>query len=100
MRMDKLTTKFQQALQDAQSFAVGKDHQFIEPVHLMNALLEQEISQLSRLGTRRILAGRLDFMSRCHLLPPRFTQKTRSPVARGQAGQRGRRSFQAHRDGL
>ena len=42
MRMDKLTTKFQQALQDAQSFAVGKDHQFIEPVHLMNALLEQE----------------------------------------------------------
>jgi ATP-dependent Clp protease ATP-binding subunit ClpB len=42
MRMDKLTTRFQQALQDAQSFAVGKDHQFIEPIHLMNALLEQE----------------------------------------------------------
>ncbi|HEY7671280.1 MAG TPA: ATP-dependent chaperone ClpB [Gammaproteobacteria bacterium] len=40
--MDKLTTRFQQALQDAQSFAVGKDHQFIEPIHLMNALLEQE----------------------------------------------------------
>jgi ATP-dependent Clp protease ATP-binding subunit ClpB len=42
MRMDKLTTRFQQALQDAQSFAVGNDHQFIEPIHLMNALLEQE----------------------------------------------------------
>jgi ATP-dependent Clp protease ATP-binding subunit ClpB len=42
MRMDKLTTQFQQALQDAQSFAVGRDHQFIEPVHLMSALLEQQ----------------------------------------------------------
>jgi len=42
MRMDKLTTQFQQALQDAQSFAVGHDHQFIEPPHLMNALLEQQ----------------------------------------------------------
>ena len=42
MRMDKLTTQFQQALQDAQSFAVRGDHQFIEPVHLMNALLEQQ----------------------------------------------------------
>src|SRR6185295_8156230 len=42
MRMDKLTTHFQQALADAQSLAVGRDHQFIEPVHLMAALLEQE----------------------------------------------------------
>ncbi len=42
MRMDKLTTNFQQALADAQSLAVGRDHQFIEPVHLMAALLEQE----------------------------------------------------------
>ncbi|HIJ24305.1 MAG: ATP-dependent chaperone ClpB [Gammaproteobacteria bacterium] len=42
MRMDKLTTKFQAALADAQSLAVGKDHQFIEPVHLMQALLDQE----------------------------------------------------------
>jgi ATP-dependent Clp protease ATP-binding subunit ClpB len=40
--MDKLTTKFQAALADAQSLAVGKDHQFIEPVHLMQALLDQE----------------------------------------------------------
>ncbi|HHJ39813.1 MAG: ATP-dependent chaperone ClpB [Methylothermaceae bacteria B42] len=42
MRMDKLTTKFQEALQDAQSLALGKDHQFIEPVHVMIALLDQE----------------------------------------------------------
>jgi ATP-dependent Clp protease ATP-binding subunit ClpB len=40
--MDKLTSKFQMALADAQSLAVGRDHQFIEPVHLMAALLDQE----------------------------------------------------------
>ncbi|MDP2902862.1 MAG: ATP-dependent chaperone ClpB [Methylovulum sp.] len=42
MRMDKLTSKFQAALADAQSLALGKDHQFIEPVHVMMALLDQE----------------------------------------------------------
>ena len=42
MRMDKLTSKFQLALQDAQSLALGRDHQFIEPIHLMIALLDQE----------------------------------------------------------
>ncbi len=42
MRMDKLTTKFQMALADAQSLAVGRDHQFIEPQHLMIALLDQQ----------------------------------------------------------
>ena len=42
MRMDKLTTHFQQALADAQSLAVGRDHQFIEPVHVLAALLEQQ----------------------------------------------------------
>ncbi|GBE11396.1 chaperone protein ClpB [bacterium BMS3Bbin12] len=42
MRMDKLTSKFQMALADAQSLAVGRDHQFIEPVHVMAALLDQE----------------------------------------------------------
>jgi ATP-dependent Clp protease ATP-binding subunit ClpB len=41
MRMDRLTSKFQMALADAQSIAVGRDHQFIEPVHLMTALLDQ-----------------------------------------------------------
>ncbi len=42
MRMDKLTAKFQMALADAQSLAVGRDHQFMEPTHVMTALLDQE----------------------------------------------------------
>ncbi|MCC8993493.1 MAG: ATP-dependent chaperone ClpB [Candidatus Contendobacter sp.] len=42
MRMDKLTNKLQLALSDAQSLAVGRDHQFIEPAHLLAALLDQE----------------------------------------------------------
>ncbi len=42
MRMDRLTSKFQESLADAQSLAVGRDHQFIEPVHLMIALLDQQ----------------------------------------------------------
>jgi ATP-dependent Clp protease ATP-binding subunit ClpB len=52
MRMDKLTTQFQQALQDAQSFAVGRDHQFVEPVHLMSALLEQQSGTVHGLLTK------------------------------------------------
>ena len=42
MRLDKLTSKFQIALADAQSLAVGQDHQFIEPAHVMIALLDQQ----------------------------------------------------------
>lgn len=42
MRLDKLTTSLQSALSDAQSLAVGKDHQFIEPAHLLTALLDQQ----------------------------------------------------------
>ena len=42
MRLDKLTTKLQEALADAQSQAVGNDHQYIEPVHLLLALLAQD----------------------------------------------------------
>ena len=42
MRMDKLTSKFQQALSDSQSLALGKDQQFIEPLHVMLTLLDQE----------------------------------------------------------
>ncbi len=51
MRLDRLTTKFQQALADAQSVAVGNDNQFIEPVHVLAALLDQEDS-----GTASLLA--------------------------------------------
>ena len=42
MRLDKITTKFQEALADAQSIAVGRDNQFIEPVHVLQALLMQQ----------------------------------------------------------
>lgn len=52
MRMDKLTAKFQTALADAQSLAVGQDHQFIEPVHLMVALLDQEGGTVRHLLTQ------------------------------------------------
>src|SRR5579883_1447429 len=41
MRMDKLTNKFQTALADAQSLALGGDHAFIEPIHVLKALLEE-----------------------------------------------------------
>ena len=51
MRMDKLTSRFQQALQDAQSLAVGRDHNFIEPVHLLVALIDQQGG-----GTRPLLS--------------------------------------------
>ena len=42
MRLDKLTTKFQEALSDAQTLALGADHAFIEPCHLLAAMLKQE----------------------------------------------------------
>ena len=60
MRMDKLTTQFQTALSDAQSLALGKDHQFIEPVHLLVAMLDQKgasvrhILQLGNLNVNQL----------------------------------------------
>jgi ATP-dependent Clp protease ATP-binding subunit ClpB len=54
MRMDKLTTKFQMALAEAQSMAVGRDHQFIEPAHVLAALLDQDG------GTTRPLLAKSD----------------------------------------
>jgi ATP-dependent Clp protease ATP-binding subunit ClpB len=42
MRMDKLTSRFQQSLADAQSLAVGRDHTIIEPAHLLLAMLDQQ----------------------------------------------------------
>jgi ATP-dependent Clp protease ATP-binding subunit ClpB len=56
MRFDKFTTKFQQAFADAQSLAVGHDNPYIEPQHLLAALLDQEdggtASLLSRAGVK------------------------------------------------
>ena len=42
MRPDKMTSKLQEALADAQSLAVGLDHNYIEPIHILQALLEQQ----------------------------------------------------------
>jgi len=50
--MDKLTSMFQTALADAQSMALGKDHQFIEPVHVMLALLDQQGGSIRPLLTQ------------------------------------------------
>lgn len=49
MRLDRFTSKFQSALSDAQSLALGRDHQFIEPVHLMYSLLKQSGSSVRTL---------------------------------------------------
>ena len=61
MRFDKLTTKFQMAFSDAQTLALKHDHQFIEPIHLLTALLSQDQSTIAQIlrqmgaSDRRIL---------------------------------------------
>lgn len=52
MNMEKMTTKFQKALTEAQSLAVGQDHRFIEPVHLLIAMLNQRDSGVNQLLAR------------------------------------------------
>ncbi|MBC7413859.1 MAG: ATP-dependent chaperone ClpB [Herminiimonas sp.] len=52
MRLDKLTTKLQEALADAQSLAVGNDNQYIDPLHLLQSLLNQEDSSTRSLLQR------------------------------------------------
>src|SRR5690606_34628524 len=49
MRIDKLTSRLQSALADAQSLAVGKDNNFIEPLHVMQALMDQQGSSIKPL---------------------------------------------------
>ena len=79
MRMDKLTSRFQQAIADAQSLAVGRDNSIIEPAHLLLALLDQQGG-----GTRPLLsqAG-----VNVPLLREKLTQALdRLPKVSGQAG--------------
>ena len=67
MRLEKLTTRLQQGLAESQSLAAGRDHQYIEPVHLMTALMtggNSSLNQLFRLAgadietiTKRLLAS-------------------------------------------
>ena len=51
MRLDRFTSKFQMAISDAQSLALGRDHQYIEPVHLMVSLLNQDSGSIRPLLT-------------------------------------------------
>jgi len=79
MRMDKLTSRFQQAIADAQSLAVGRDNSIIEPAHLLLALLDQQGG-----GTRPLLsqAG-----VNVPLLREKLTEALdRLPRVSGQAG--------------
>jgi len=79
MRMDKLTSKFQMALADAQSLAVGRDHNYIEPVHVMVALLDQEG------GTARHLLTQANVDT--NLLRSKLgEQMDRLPVVEGTSG--------------
>ncbi|WP_049623145.1 ATP-dependent chaperone ClpB [Frateuria defendens] len=79
MRMDKLTSRFQQALADAQSLAVGRDHNMLEPVHVMAALLDQQGGSTAPLLTQ------------AHVNVPAFRQRVgelleRLPRVSGQEG--------------
>ena len=49
MRIEKFTTKLQEALGDAQSAALGNDNQYIEPQHLLTALIEQSDGSIASL---------------------------------------------------
>ena len=80
MRMDKLTSKFQMALADAQSIAVGRDHNQIEPVHVMVALLDQEGGSVRHLLTQ---AGVNVNLLRSHL----GEWLDRLPTVEGTAGE-------------
>lgn len=73
MRLERFTSKFQQAISDAQSLAVGRDHQYIEPVHLLSSMLNQQAGSVRPLldsmgvnvnSIRSALAERLDRMPR------------------------------------
>src|SRR3989440_1962652 len=80
MRIDKLTTKFQEALGDAQSIAVGQDNPFIEPLHLLAALLDQEDG------------GSAALLSRAGVNVPRLREAARQAIPRlskveGQGGE-------------
>tara|TARA_R110001592_G_scaffold86031_4_gene254070 strand:+ start:15946 stop:18525 length:2580 start_codon:yes stop_codon:yes gene_type:complete len=71
MRIDKLTSRLQVALSDAQSVALGKDNQFIEPVHLIQVLLDQNgsVSALLRQLSVDVKAFRQDVAGLVDRLP-------------------------------
>ena len=80
MRMDKLTSKFQLAIADAQSMAIGSDNQFIEPMHVLAAMLEQQG------GSAKPLLGRAGVQAKA--LSEALTQALAElPKVEGQAGE-------------
>ena len=54
MRLDKLTTKFQEALAEAQSLALKHDNPYVEPAHLLTAMLQQEEAVVEELVDGRV----------------------------------------------
>ena len=60
MRQDKLTTKFQEALSDAQTLALGNDNAYIEPAHLLVAMLRQDDGPRALLQRAGVNVQRLD----------------------------------------
>ncbi|MEA3406116.1 MAG: ATP-dependent chaperone ClpB [Pseudomonadota bacterium] len=66
--MDKFTTQFQSVLGQAQSLAVGQDNQFIEPVHILSALIEEQ-AQLLQLAQINVTALRQDVQQKLTTLP-------------------------------
>ena len=73
MRFDKLTTKFQQALADAQSLAARNDHPYIEPIHVLSALLSDPDSGAGSLLARAGVA--------VNRLQPAIEQALKSPAS-------------------
>jgi len=71
MRIDRLTSRLQMALSDAQSVALGKDHNFIEPIHLMQVLLDQNgsITALLRSANVDVKAFRQEIGEHVSRLP-------------------------------
>jgi ATP-dependent Clp protease ATP-binding subunit ClpB len=68
MNIEKLTSKFQEALSNAQSLAIGNDHRFIEPSHLLSAMLEQQDNSVNHLlalagaNTTQISSGLVEIL--------------------------------------
>ncbi len=58
MRLDKLTTQFQQALSDAQSLALANDNQYIEPLHLLAAVIGSPTDRAARCSSAPACARR------------------------------------------
>ena len=78
MRMDKLTTKFQEALGEAQTLALANDHAYIEPAHLVVAMLRQEDGPAALLQRAGVNTPGLQASAEAamHKLPPVKPAKT------------------------